>query len=50
MNINNLGEKGVGQIDNVHVDTRLVVAKMSMSVHLRGVGGQKWVKSCPHGY
>ena len=49
MHINNLGEKG-GLIDNVNVDIRQVVAKMSMSVHLRGVGGQKWAKSCPHGY
>ena len=26
-----------------------VVIDMSMDVHLRWVGGQKWSKSCPHG-
>ena len=49
VHINNLGKRG-GLIDKVHVDIMWVVAKMSMSVHVRGVGGQKWVKSCPRGY
>ena len=31
-----------GLINNVHVDIRWVVAKMSMFVHVRGVGG--WSK------
>ena len=39
-----------GLTNNVHVDIRWVVAKMSMFVHVRGVGGQKWAKSCPRGY
>ena len=43
------GEKG-GLIDKVNVDVMWVVAKMSMSVRVRGVGGQKWIKSCPRGY
>ena len=50
VHINNLGKRGGGLIDKVHVDIMWVVAKMSMSVHVRGVGGQKWVKSCPRGY
>ena len=49
VHINNLGKRG-GLIDKVHVDIMWVVAKMSMSVHVRGVGGQKWAKSCPRGY
>ena len=49
VHIKNLGIRR-GLIDKVHVDIIWVVAKMSMSVHFRGVGGQKWVKSCPRGY
>ena len=40
------GEKG-GLIDKVHVDIMWVVAKMSMSVHVRGVGGQSNVHEFP---
>ena len=40
VHINNLGKRG-GLIDKVHVDIIWVVAKMSMSVHVRGMGGQK---------
>ena len=40
VHINNLGKRG-GLIDKVHVDIMWVVAKMSMSVHVRGMGGQK---------